>query len=98
MTVANLHCQVAALQIDRQNPVAIVDLKFVANQILGVADDDSIVRRIDVDYIARAGRTTRQPFALTNGKEFDSVVLTQEISLDIVNLAAVEFVFPKMGS
>src|SRR5207237_4243552 len=41
-------------------------------------------------------RSARKSFTLTNGKEFDAVMLANEISINIVNLAAMKFVFAEV--
>ena len=77
-------------------PVHTIDLEFVANQIVRVADDDAICCRIEIDHITRPRRTAGKSFALTDREQLDAVMFADEISIDIVNLAAMKFVFAQM--
>ena len=77
-------------------PVHTIDLELLAKQVVGVANDDAICCRIEIDNIPRTRRTARQPFALSDCEQLDSVMFTEEISIDIVNFAAVKFVFTEM--
>src|SRR6266513_4037428 len=77
-------------------PVHTIDLELLANQVVGIANDDAICCRIEIDDITRTRRTAGQPFALSDCEQLDSAMFTQEISIDIVNLAAVKFVFTDM--
>src|SRR5262245_2517618 len=79
-------------------PVHTIDLELLANQIVGIADDDAICYRIEVDDITRTRRTARQPLALSDREQLDSVMFTDEIPIDVVNFAAVKFVFAQMGT
>ena len=71
-------------------PVYPLNFELIANQILGVADDHAICFRIEIDDITRTQRTAGQSFALADREELDAIVLADEISIDIVNLAAMK--------
>ena len=79
-------------------PVHTINLELLASQIVSIADDDAIRCRVEIDHITRTRGTTRQPFALTNRKQFDAVMFTNEISVNVENFAAVEFAFAQMGT
>src|SRR5438034_5816906 len=94
MIVADLYCCLehrAAIASPSYNmPVHAINFEFVRDQILGVADDDTIRFRVEIDHIARPNRAARKTFALANGKLLNAIVLTHEISFEIVNLAAMK--------
>ena len=77
-------------------PVHAVDLEFLHGQIIGVTDDDAIGFRIEIDNVTPLRRPTGQAFALADGEKLDPIVLADEISIDIVNRAAMKFAFAKM--
>jgi hypothetical protein len=77
-------------------PVHTIDFELLANQIVGIADHDPIGFRVEIDDIKRTWRTAWQPLALTDREQLDSVMFTDEIPIDVVNFAAVKFVFPQM--
>ena len=64
--------------------------------IVRIANDDAVCCRIKIDNVPRARRTAGQPFALSDREQLEPVMFTEEISIDIVNLAAVKFVFTDM--
>src|SRR5438874_11796655 len=99
MAVANLHAKIDifARQIAR-DPIRPIDFEFVADQIFSVADDHAISLRIDIDDVTRPKRSARQSFALTDREQFNAFVFADEVSSDIVNLAAMKFVFAEMGT
>ncbi len=78
-------------------PVHTIDLEFPANQVVGIADDDAIRCRVEIDDVTRTRRTAGQSLALTDRKHLDAVMFTDEISIDVVNFAALKFVFAQMG-
>src|SRR6266550_4254076 len=78
-------------------PVNTIDFEFVANQVVRIADDDAIRCRIKIDNVTRAGRTPGQPLALSDREQLDPVVFTNEVSIDVVNFAAMKFIFTQMG-
>ena len=49
--------------------------------------------RIEIDDITRTRRTAGQPFALSDRKQLDALMFTEEIPGDIVNFATVKFAF-----
>ena len=71
-------------------PIHAINFEFVREQIVGVADNDAILFRIEIDHITRTHRAAGQSFALADGEELDAIVLAHEISGDIVNLAAMK--------
>jgi hypothetical protein len=79
-------------------PVHTIDLELLADQIAGIANDDAICRRIEVNDITRTRRTTGQPFALTYREQLDPVMFTDKIPVNVINVAAVKFVFAYMGT
>ena len=88
MAVANLHRDFERLVgIAAAAPVHLVDFEFVRDQILGVADDDAVRRRIDIDDVTRLRRTAGQTFALADGEHLDAFVFAEEIALEIVDAA-----------
>src|ERR1041385_5072919 len=44
-------------------PVHTINLEFLADQIIGIADDDAVCRGVEIDDITRTWRTAGQPFA-----------------------------------
>src|SRR5207253_2987213 len=50
----------------------------------------------EIDIVTPLRRPTGQAFALADGEKLDPVVLADEISIDIVNRAAMKFAFAKM--
>ena len=79
-------------------PVHPIDLELLANQIPGIADDDAVSCRIEIDDITRTRRTAGQPFALSDRKQLDALMFTEEIPGDIVNFATVKFAFTLLGT
>ena len=79
-------------------PVHTIDLEFLANQVVSVANDDAVRCRIQIDDVTRTWRTAGQPLALTDRKQLDAVMFTDEIPINVVNFAAVKFVFAQMGT
>src|SRR3954453_13433302 len=77
-------------------PVYAVDFEFLANQVLGVTNDDAIGRRVEIDDIPRTQRTAWQSLALSDREQLDTVVFADELSIHVVNFAAMEFVFAQM--
>ena len=79
-------------------PVHTIDLEFLANQVICIADDDPICCRVEIYNVTGTRRTAGQPLALTDRKHLDAVMFTDEISIDVVNFAALKFVFAQMGT
>ena len=77
-------------------PIYAIDSEFITDQIVGVADDDAIRFRIEIDNIARSERTTWQAFALADGEKLDAIMFTHKISSDIVNFASMKLTFAEM--
>ena len=77
-------------------PVYAINFEFVRDQIVGVADDDTIRFRIEIDHIAGPNRAAGKTFALANRKQLDAFMLAYEISIEIVNLAAMKCRIAKM--
>src|SRR5436853_7667786 len=77
-------------------PVYAVDFEFLANQVLGVTNDDAIGRRVQIDDIPRTQRTAWQSLALSDREQLDTVVLANELSIHVVNFAAMKFAFAQM--
>src|SRR6266496_4825925 len=77
-------------------PIHVIDLKFIHDQIVRIANDDAICCRIKIDNVTRAWRTPGQPLALPDRKQLDPVMFTNEVSIDVVNFAAMKFIFTQM--
>ena len=58
MAVTNLHCHLRVARGLLPNPVYTVDLKFLTREIAGVADNDAMVHRIEIDH--RSPRAQRK--------------------------------------
>src|SRR5207302_10649248 len=69
------------------DPICPVDLEFVTDQIVKVANDHAICLGVEIDDVARTRRSAGTSFTLTNGEEFDAVMLARDIAVHIVNLA-----------
>src|SRR6266404_6976293 len=97
MAITNLYREldIFAGQI-APDPICPVDLEFVTDQIVNVANDYAICLGVEIDDVARTRRSARKSFTLTNGEEFDAVMFANEISINIVNLAAMKFVFAEV--
>ena len=93
MAVANFHRHFAgAVDLVAARPVHTIDFEFIANQIVRVTDNDAIGSWIKVDDVTRPGRAAGKSFALPDSEKLDAFVFADEISIDIVNLAATKFV------
>jgi hypothetical protein len=77
-------------------PVHTIDLEFLASQVICIADDDAICCWVEIDNVTRPQRAARKSFALADGEEFDAAVFGNEVSIDIINLAAMKFVFAEV--
>ena len=77
-------------------PVYAIDLEFIHHQIIGVADDDTICFRIQIGDVTRTRRTAGKSFPLSDREQLDAVVFANEISIDVVNFAAMKFVIAQM--
>ena len=73
-----------------------IDFKFVANQIVRVANYDAISFRVEIDNITRKQRATGQPLSLTDGEKLEAIMFTHKISIEVVNLTSMKFVFAQM--
>src|SRR6516225_1009436 len=77
-------------------PIHVVELELLAEQVIGIANDDAICCRIEIDDITRTGRTAGQPFALSDREQLNAAMFTEEISSDVVDFAAVKFIFTQV--
>src|SRR5262249_1215843 len=77
-------------------PIHTIDLELVADQVVGIADDDAVCCGVQIDDITRTWRTAGQPLALTDREQLYSVMFTDEVPINVVNFAAVKFVFAQM--
>src|SRR5947208_16719403 len=75
-------------------PIHAIDIEFLADQIVGVANDDTICCRVEVPNVTRPQRSAWESFALADGQKFDAAVFGNKVSVDIINLAAMKFAFP----
>src|SRR5437867_1005015 len=73
-----------------------IDFKFVANQIVRVTNYDAISFRVEIDNITRKQRATGQPLSLTDGEKLEAIMFTHKISIEVVNLTSMKFVFAQM--
>src|SRR5579884_226507 len=71
-------------------PVHSLDLEFLNHQIVRLPNNDAVCLGIEIDDVTRTQRAAGQTFALANGEELDAVVFAQEISLHIINRAAMK--------
>src|SRR5262245_26143984 len=74
-------------------PVHAIDFELLHNQIGGIANDDTIGRRIEIDHVPWTRRTAGKTFALADGEQLDAVMLPDEISTNVVNFTAMKFIF-----
>ena len=79
-----------------QMPIHAVDFELLTDQIVGVAHDHAICFRIEVDNVTRPQRSARKSFALADREELDAAVFGNEVSIDIINLTAMKFVFAEV--
>src|SRR5262245_16997065 len=79
-------------------PVHTIDLELPANQVVTIANDDTICCRIQIDHIARTRRAARQPFALTDCEQLDAIMFADKIPINVVNFTTVKFAFSQMGT
>ena len=77
-------------------PIHAIDFEFVTNQIVCVPDDDAIGFRIEIDNVTRTRRTTRQSFTLADSEKLYAAVFAHEISVHVINFAAVKLAFAQM--
>src|SRR5947199_5917766 len=77
-------------------PVHTVDFEFIANQMVRVAHDHAICFRIQIGDVTRARGTARKSFPLSNCEQLDAVMLTEEISVDVITLAVRKFVLAQI--
>ena len=110
MTIANLHDGFEGAAVNARGysavagvadpgsrmPVHTIDVELLANQVVGVANNDAICCRVEVDNVTRPERSARKSFALADGEELDAAVFGNEVSVDIINLAAMKFVFAEV--
>ena len=64
--------------------------------MLRVADDDTISFGIQIDHVTRTRGTAGKSFPLSDREQLDAVVFANEISIDVVNFAAMKFVIAQM--
>src|SRR5205823_2547860 len=77
-------------------PVHAIDFELLHKQIVGIANDNTIGRRIEIDYIPCTRRTAGKTFALSDGEQFDAVVFADERSINVVNFTAMKFIVAQM--
>src|SRR6266571_2263939 len=91
MIIADLYCRLerrtGIVDPGYSVPVYTIELEFVPEQVVGIADDDAIGLRIDIDHIAWPNRATGQALALADGEKLNAVMFADEISVHIVNLS-----------
>src|SRR5207247_10373252 len=73
-----------------------IDFEFVRVQIVRVADNHAICFGIEIDNVTRPQRSAGKSFSLADSEKLDAVVFGNEVPIDIVNLAAMIFVFAKV--
>ena len=77
-------------------PVHAIDLEILHHQIIRVANNHAIRRRIEIDDVTRTRRTTGQSFTLADREQLDPVMFAKTVSIDVVNFAAMKFLFAEM--
>src|SRR6478609_8157019 len=77
-------------------PVHTIDFELLANQVVGLANNDTICCWVEINNVTRPQRSARKSFALADGKQFDPTVFGNEVSFDIINLAAMKFFFAEV--
>src|SRR4029077_20758525 len=77
-------------------PVHPIDFELLANQVVGVANNDAICCWVEINNVTRPQRSARKSFALADGEQFDPTVFGNEVSIDIINLAAMKFFFAEV--
>src|SRR5262249_17232475 len=77
-------------------PVRTIDLKLFASQVIWIANNPAIGCRIEIHHVTRTRRTAGKSFALANREQFDAAVFADEVSLNIVNCAAMKFALAQM--
>src|SRR5438552_349472 len=77
-------------------PIDAIDFEFAHDQIICVANDNSICLGIEIHHVARTRRTPGQPFTLSDREHLDAVMFTEKVSIDVVNFAAMKFVLTQM--
>src|ERR1700748_3757889 len=89
MAVTNLHGHFErAVREHATAPVESFDFKLFHEQILGVADKNSICLRFDTNHVARPWRSARKALALTNCEHLNSFMFAEEVAREIVDTAA----------
>ena len=86
VTDLHRHCQ-PLIRCLAATPVNPVDFKFLDEQILGVADNNSARLRINIDDVTRSRRTAGQTFALPNSEHLDALMLSDAVAGLVVNAA-----------
>jgi hypothetical protein len=71
------------------DPVAVVDGEFGAVELRFVADDDSIVGRVQFDDVQRMCGGNPEAFALADGVEFYAVMVSEHPALGVHDFAGV---------
>ena len=67
----------------KRNPIAALDVKFVAIQGGIIADDDAVLGGVEFDDVKRFRGGNPQTFALADGEQFNAVVVAEDGSLRV---------------
>src|SRR6266851_2448749 len=59
-------------------PIDAIDFEFVHDQIICVANGNSICFGIEIHHVARTRRTPGQPFTLSDREHLDAVMFTEK--------------------
>src|ERR1035437_7669441 len=75
-------------QFVERMPIAAVGDKFIAVERGVIADDDTIILRIQFDDVDRLRRRDAETFALADGVKFNAVAMAEDVTVQIHNLSA----------
>jgi hypothetical protein len=73
-------------------PVHAVNFEFLSDQIVSIPDNHPVCIGVQIDHVPRTRRATGEAFALADRKQLNSIMLANEISSDVVNVAAMKVV------
>ena len=82
--------------MDGRMPVHAIDLEFLHHQIIRVANDHAVRRRIEIDNVTRTRRPAGQSLTLTDREQLYPIMFANAVSIDVVNFAAMKFVCAEM--
>src|SRR5205823_12369978 len=88
--------RIGAIDHGYRNPIDAIDLELFHQQNFRLTNDHPVRFRIEIDDIPRLRCPPWQTFALANGKHLNSVVRSNEVTVEIVNSAGMELVLAKM--